>query len=70
MNAMTEILDGVRKNSRLLNEPPPPKQTSVVHDLSGAIEIANNLTYEMRRLENRLVLIQSKLENLQTIQRP
>lgn len=70
MNAMTEIIHGVKAQSRLFSEPPPPKQTSVVHDLADAIEIANSLTCELRRLENRLVLIQSKLANLQTIQRP
>lgn len=69
MNTMTEIIDGVKAQSRLFTEP-PPKQNSVVQDLSDAIEIANSLTCELRRLENRLVLIQSRLAGLQTIQRP
>lgn len=70
MNSMTQIIEGVKCQSRLFNEPLPPKPTSVISDLSDAIEITNTLTCELRRLENRLVLIQNKLEGLQTIQRP
>lgn len=69
MNTINPTLE-ISRQSRLFNEPPPPKPTSVVHDLADAIEIANSLTGELRRLENRLVLIQAKLANLQTIQRP
>lgn len=69
MNAMTEIIDGVKAQSRLFAEPTTP-QPSIVRDLTEAIEIANTLTCECRRLENRLVLIQARLANLQTIQRP
>lgn len=72
MNSMTEILKGVKRNSRLFNEPPPPKPTadSLAAELAVLIEEFREASLQMRRWENRMILIQNKLNGLQTIQRP
>lgn len=72
MNAMTEIIDGVRAQSRLFTEPPPPKPTaaSMAAELDALIDEIHEESLKLRRWENVLILMKSKIENLQTIQRP
>jgi len=70
----TELIDVIKEiamcstvfNERVFIEPDPPKPAvqSVTTELSEAIELTNSLTYELRRLENRLVLIKARLDGL------
>ena len=67
INAVDMVIEGIKKSSRMFNEPTPPKpdNDALAKELAECIDIAANLTYEMRRLENRLVLVQSKLAGLE-----
>ena len=74
----TDLIDVIKEiamcstvfNERAFIEPEPPKPTlqSVTTELSEAIELTNSLTCELRRLENRLVLIQAKLSGMEVSQ--
>lgn len=72
MNGVSQILEGVRQQSRLFNEPEQPKPTYKPHaaDFDELIEEMNEMSLNMRRLENRLVLLRAKVEGLETIQKP
>ena len=55
------IIDGIKKSSRMFQEPPQPKpsvrdQFELIEDSMGAI------VAEMRRLENRIVILRAQIE--------
>lgn len=64
---MIDIVKELGTQTRLFQEPtaPRPSRESIVKEIAEAVEIANTLTCELRRMENRLVLLQSKVEGLE-----
>ena len=57
------IIDGIKKSSRMFQEPQQPKpsvrdQFELIEDSMGAI------VAEMRRLEHRLILLRNEIEKV------
>ena len=69
---LNEVILDIAKQSRLFNEPEPPKATneSLAAELDAVIVELHETALNMRRLEHRLVLIKAKVEGLETIQKP
>jgi hypothetical protein len=61
---MINVIQEIKQQSRLFNEPPPPAPTNadLVREMDEAIEMAATLKFELHRLENRLVLLRSRIE--------
>lgn len=65
---MIDVIEGIRQQSRLFSEPPQPKPTreSIAKELDEVAEALAELQrhneQQLRRIENRVVLIRAKLE--------
>lgn len=63
----TAVIEGVKRQSRLFNDPTPPKPSreSMIAEINEVMEELHETALNLRRLENRLVLVKSKLEGLE-----
>lgn len=66
ITAVETMIEGIKKSSRMFNEPPPPKPTneSLAADLNEVIDELHETALNIRRLENKIVLIKARLEGM------
>lgn len=67
---MIDVIEGIRRNSSLFNEPPQPKpdRAALARELDEIVELLAELRrhneQQLRRIENRVVILKEKLAKL------
>lgn len=64
MNSSINPILEVRKQSRLFNEPLPPKPT-VGDQFELIVDSVQAIASEVRRLENRIVVLRAQIEKME-----